>query len=182
MNLLLVAMLMQAPAADPPAKPVAVKNVRILTVAGPEIASGTVVFKDGKIDAIGAEVASPPGAEVIDGKGLVLMPGLVHPVTRIGAAASGSGNAPDHLALEELAPSLDGYRSVVRAGFTTLALYPAGGPIAGQAVAYKPRGVARDQMSILSPAYLRLEVEASTRVKEQIRLALEGAKRAKEKK
>ena len=169
-------------AAEPAAKPLVIKGVRILTAAGPEIATGTVVIKDGKIEAVGADAAVPADAEVIDGAGRVLMPGLVHPATRIGGSASGSGNAPDHLALEELAPSLDAYRPVVRAGFTTLALHPTGGPIAGQAVAFKPRGVARDQMSVLSPAYLRFEFEANTRVKEQIRLALEGAKRAKDRK
>ncbi len=179
---LLLALLLIQQAPDPPAKPVAVKGARILTASGAEIATGTVVIKDGKIEAVGADVAVPAGADVIDGKGRVLMPGFVHPATRIGGSQSGSGNAPDHLALEELAPSLDGYRPVVRAGFTTLALYPSGGPIAGQAVAFKPRGVARDQMSILSPAYLRLDLEANTRVKEQIRLALEGAKRWKDRK
>jgi hypothetical protein len=180
--ILYVALMLTPQAAEPAAKPVAIKGVRILTAAGAEIAVGTVIIKDGKIEAVGEDVAVPAGAEVIDGTGRVLMPGLVHPATRIGGSPSGSGNAPDHLAIEELAPSLDAYRPVVRCGFTTLALHPSGSPIAGQAVAFKPRGVARDQMSILSPAYLRLEMEANTRVKEQIRLALEGAKRAKDRK
>ena len=180
-QLLIVAVLfLQTPEAPP--KPVAIKGVRILTVSGAEIATGTVVIKDGKIEAVGADAAVPAGAEIVDGTGLVLMPGLVHAATRLGASQSGSGNAPDHFALEELTPSIDGYRPVVRAGFTTLALHSAGGPISGQAVAYKPRGVARDQMTVLSPAYLRMEIEASTRGKEQIRLALEGAKRAKDRK
>jgi hypothetical protein len=182
MTFLFCLLLLQAPPAEPGEKTLVIKGVRILTAAGPEIAAGTVILKGGKIESVGADVAAPAGAEVIDGSGRVLMPGLVHPATRIGSSPSGSGNAPDHLAIEELAPSLDAYRPIVRAGFTTLALHPAGGPIAGQAVAFKPRGVARDQMSILSPAYLRLEVEANTRVKEQVRLALEGAKRAKERK
>jgi hypothetical protein len=180
MNSALLVLAMLVPQAAE--KPIAIKGVHILTAAGDEIATGTVVIKEGKIEAVGADAAVPAGAEVVDGKGCFLMPGLIHPATRIGSSPSGSGNAPDHLAIEELAPSLDAYRPVVRAGFTTLALFPAGGPIAGQAVAFKPRGVARDQMSILSPAYLRLEMEASTRVKEQIRLAWEGAKRLKDKK
>ncbi|HEY3225803.1 MAG TPA: amidohydrolase family protein [Planctomycetota bacterium] len=165
---------------DPAPGPVAIKNVRILTVAGAEIASGTIVLKDGKIEALGADVAAPAGARVIDGAGRVVMPGLVHPYTRIGGSRGGTGNAPNHLALEELIPSLDGYRPVIRAGFTTLALYPAGGPLSGQAVAFKPRGVARDQMSFLSPAYLRIDVDANTQSKEQLRLALDGAKRWKD--
>lgn len=179
MNLTLCLVLLLCPQ-DPAPKPVVIKGVRILTAAGPEIAMGNVVIRDGKIEAVGADVAVPAGADVIDGSGRVLMPGLVHPATRIGGTPSVSGGAPDHLALEELAPSLDRYRPIVRAGFTTLAMHPAGGPIAGQAVAFKPRGVAREQMSILSPAYLRLDLEANTRVKEQIRLALDGAKRWKE--
>src|SRR5258706_5643700 len=165
---------------DPAPGPVAIKNVHILTASGPEIASGTILLKDGKIEALGADVAVPAGARVIDGAGKVVMPGFVHPYTRIGGSPSGSGSAPNHLAIEELTPSLDGYRPVIRAGFTTLALYPSGGPLSGQAVAFKPHGVARDQMSFLSPAYLRLDLEANTRVKEQIRLALEGAKRWKD--
>ena len=169
-----------APAPEPGAKPVAIKGARILTAAGPEIASGTILVKGGKIEAVGADVAIPEGAEVIDGTGRVAMPGFVHPYTRIGSSSSGTGNAPNHLALEELNPSIDAYRPVVRAGFTTLAIYPNGGFIAGQAVAFKPRGVARDQMSILSPAYLRLDMELSSGAKDQIRLALEGAKRWKD--
>jgi len=100
-------------------KPVAIKGVRILTASGDEIPVGTVVIKDGKIEAVGAEAAVPAGAQVIDGSGRVLMPGLIHPATRIGSSLSGSGNAPDHVAIEELAPSLDAYRPIVRAGFTT---------------------------------------------------------------
>jgi hypothetical protein len=181
MKTILLLMLFQAPdAAEPVPKPVAIKGARILTAAGAEIPVGTVILKDGKIEAVGADVAVPAGAEVVDGTGKFLMPGLVHPATRYGGSPSAAGGAPDNIALEELTPSLEGYRPVIRSGFTTLALQPSGGPIAGQAVAFKPRGVARDQMSILSPAYLKLDLEANTRVKEQIRLALEGAKRWKD--
>src|SRR5690242_15069537 len=102
---------------DPAPGPVAIQNVRILTVSGAEIASGTIVLKDGKIEALGADTPVPAGARVIDGAGKVVMPGFVHPYTRIGGSPSGSGNAPNHLAIEELAPSLDGYRPVIRAGF-----------------------------------------------------------------
>jgi len=178
--ILYLILLVQAPGAAPEAKAVAIKGARILTAAGAEIPVGTILIKNGKIEAVGADVAVPAGAEVIDGAGKVAIPGFVHPYTRIGSSASGTGSAPNHLALEELNPSIDAYRPVVRAGFTTLALYPNGGIIAGQAVAFKPRGVARDQMSILSPAYLRLDMELTSAAKDQIRMALEGAKRWKD--
>ena len=70
---------------------VAITNARILT-AGPagEIASGTVVFKDGKITAVGANVAAPAGARVIDAKGGVVAPGFFATGSLLGAIEVGS--------------------------------------------------------------------------------------------
>lgn len=72
-----------APAA---AETVAIVNGRILT-AGPagEIASGTVVLRDGKIAAVGVGVAAPAGARIIDAAGKTVTPGLVAANTRLGA-------------------------------------------------------------------------------------------------
>jgi imidazolonepropionase-like amidohydrolase len=73
------------------AETVAVTNARILT-AGPagEIASGTVVFKDGKIAAVGANVAAPAGARVIDAHGGVVAPGFFATGSLLGAVEVGS--------------------------------------------------------------------------------------------
>ena len=70
---------------------VAITNARILT-AGPagEIASGTVVFKDGKIIAIGANIAAPAGAKVIDAHGGVVAPGFFATSSLLGAVEVGS--------------------------------------------------------------------------------------------
>jgi imidazolonepropionase-like amidohydrolase len=60
------------------AQPTAITNARIET-AGPNgsIASGTLVMDNGRIIAVGATVAIPAGARVIDAKGGVVTPGLV---------------------------------------------------------------------------------------------------------
>ena len=50
---------------------------RVLTVSGPALEQGTVVLRDGLIEALGANVALPPDARVIDVKGLVLTPGII---------------------------------------------------------------------------------------------------------
>jgi imidazolonepropionase-like amidohydrolase len=56
---------------------VAITHARILTAANPgEIAQGTVVIKDGKIAAVGANAAVPAGARVIDAAGQVVAPGF----------------------------------------------------------------------------------------------------------
>src|SRR5882757_2284685 len=42
-----------------------IRNARIVTLAGPDIENGTVVIRDGKIDAVGASVSVPSGAQSI---------------------------------------------------------------------------------------------------------------------
>ena len=56
----------------------AITNARIMTV-GPagNIEKGTILIKAGKITAVGADVAVPPGATVIDASGRVVTPGLI---------------------------------------------------------------------------------------------------------
>ncbi len=55
----------------------AIKGARIVPVSGPAIASGTVVIRNGLIEAVGASVAAPAEAHVIEGSGLTVYPGLI---------------------------------------------------------------------------------------------------------
>ena len=55
----------------------AIKGARIVTVAGTPLASGTIVVRNGLIEAVGADVAVPSTATVIDGAGLTVYPGLI---------------------------------------------------------------------------------------------------------
>jgi len=57
--------------------PVAIRNARIVTVSGPPIAKGTVVIRNGLIEAVGESVAVPADAWVVDGEGLTVYPGLI---------------------------------------------------------------------------------------------------------
>ena len=54
------------------------KGARLLTV-GPAgtIEGGSILIRDGKIAAIGKDVAAPPGVAVIDLSGLTIMPGII---------------------------------------------------------------------------------------------------------
>lgn len=62
----------------------AIVSAKIYTIAGPPIENATVIIRDGKIAAVGRDVAVPSDAQVIDGKGLEVYPGLFDPVTQIG--------------------------------------------------------------------------------------------------
>lgn len=55
----------------------AIQGARIVTAAGPVISRGTVVLRDGFVEAVDAGVAAPPDARVIDGSGLTVYPGLI---------------------------------------------------------------------------------------------------------
>jgi imidazolonepropionase-like amidohydrolase len=76
---------LSVPLADPfpstykpfPSKTTVIRNVTILTAAGPRITNGSVLLKDGKIESVGASVNAPADAVVIDGKGKFVTPGII---------------------------------------------------------------------------------------------------------
>lgn len=59
------------------AQDVAITNVRIITVTGPVIESGTIIVRGGKIASAAAGSANTAGLKVIDGKGMTAMPGYI---------------------------------------------------------------------------------------------------------
>ncbi len=72
-------------------KTYAITNAKIHTLAGPAIENGTVVIRDGKIADVGAKVAVPSGATVINGRGLEVYPGIFDSVSQIGLMEIGQG-------------------------------------------------------------------------------------------
>lgn len=58
-----------------------------MPVGSPTIEKGTLVLRDGRIEALGADVKAPADAKVIDGSGLTLYPALIDASTKIGIPA-----------------------------------------------------------------------------------------------
>ncbi len=71
----------------------AIKGAKIFTLAGAPIDNGVVVIRSGKIAAVGADVAIPEGAKVIDATGLQVYPGMFDPVTQVGLEEVSAVNA-----------------------------------------------------------------------------------------
>lgn len=69
----------------------AIQNAKIVTLAGPAIDRGTIVIERGKIKAVGASVTVPPGAEIINGEGLQVYPGLFDSISQLGLTEIGQG-------------------------------------------------------------------------------------------
>lgn len=61
----------------PAATLVAITNATVLTASHGTIENGTILIRNGKIAAVGKDVAVPPGAQIIDGKGKFVMPGII---------------------------------------------------------------------------------------------------------
>jgi imidazolonepropionase-like amidohydrolase len=93
-------LLMAAPQADAPFA-YAVRGARIVTAAGTSLASGTVVIRDGRIEAVGAGVAVPRDAVVIEGAGLTVYPGLIDMGTTVGLDVQTNQQQPDSLRTTE---------------------------------------------------------------------------------
>jgi imidazolonepropionase-like amidohydrolase len=158
----------------------ALVNLRILTVTKGTIDSGTIVVRGGKIAAIGADVKPPAGARIVDGRGLVAFPGLVHPYSRLGLPEhfGAPASTPQHLAYDELDPSSEAFGAAARSGVTTLVLQPAGSGIAGQAMAMKPTGWTREEQVLEKSAALRIVLLPGSAGKDMLRQSLEAGKKA----
>ncbi len=158
---------------------VAIVGVRIITAAKADFARGVIIIKNGRIAEIAADAKVPDGAAIIDGKGLVAMPGLVNPYSRIAGGGGGGamGSNTLTLAYDELNPAMDVFRLLPRTGFTTLAIYPTQGATSGQAVALKPVGRSRDSMVIEKSSYLRFTMDLNTATKQQLKTDFETGKK-----
>src|SRR5256886_6912846 len=71
-----------------PNPPVLIKNATILTAAGQEIQGGSILFRDGRIVAVGPTVDAPADAVVVDGTGKWVTPGVIDTHSHLGVYAA----------------------------------------------------------------------------------------------
>ena len=81
-----------------PSRTTLITNATVLTAAGPVIQRGSVLMRDGKIEAVGANVSAPSDATVIDANGKWVTPGIIDTHSHLGVysapgiAANSDGN------------------------------------------------------------------------------------------
>ncbi len=68
----------------------AVRGATIHTVANGVVENGTIVLRGGRIIAVGQDVEVPPGAEVIDGEGKHVYPGMIDAFSQLGLTEIGA--------------------------------------------------------------------------------------------
>jgi imidazolonepropionase-like amidohydrolase len=171
---LLAAAMSLAMAAQLQAQSIAITGARIHTVSGGVIENGTVVVRDGRITAVGANVAIPPDARRVDGAGRVVTPGFIHSGTELGIVEIGlSGPPTDQRARgrDQVAASFtvwDGLNPAsvlippTRAdGITSVVIAPSGGLISGQAALVDLVGVSVTEMVRRAPVAMVAQVAQS---------------------
>ena len=153
-----------SPAAD---RAVAIKNARIVTVTGQALEKGTVIFSGGRITAVGSTVSVPAGAQIIDGTGKTVYPGLVDGLTSVGLTeiASISGSV-DTSEVGDINPHAKAWVAVhphselipvARAnGLTTVLTAPIGGLISGQSALIRLSGTTPETLLVKTPVAMHM--------------------------
>jgi imidazolonepropionase-like amidohydrolase len=133
---------LKASAQSQPSSTYAITHAKIFTLAGAPIEEGTLLIRDGKVAAVGANVEVPRGAQVIDAKGLQVYPGLFDPITQMGLSEISAVNAtvdtsetgafnPDVVAATAVSPSSEHIPVTRAAGITEVLAVPDSGGFDG---------------------------------------------------
>ena len=141
----------------------AIRNVTVVPVTGPRIEHGTVVIRNGKIEAVGADAAAQPGDSVLDGTGLFVYPGMIDAGTRLGLTEISSVPGgedqqelgefnPQDAALTAVNPHSDVIPVTRSNGVTTAITSPRGGLVSGQAALIDLLGWTPQEMAVRAPA------------------------------
>ena len=91
-------------AVPPAARLVAITNATVLTASHGTIEHGTILIRDGRIAEVGTNVQVPAGAQVIDGTGKFVMPGIIdsHSHTALEAVNEGTNSVTSEVRVEDV--------------------------------------------------------------------------------
>jgi len=145
---------------------IVVKGGRFFIGTRGTIDGGILLIRDGKIAAVGKDVAIPAGAKVIDAAGSFIMPGLIDTFTNIGTEEPGTlGNDSDektspltpHLRIIDSFDPENVFIPIARkAGVTAALVAPAvGNLVAGQCGLMRLSGVDVEEMVIRFPVAMQ---------------------------
>lgn len=147
---------------------IAVSGGRVLTMAGKNYEVGTVLIVDGKISGVVEGIKEPGGWEIIDARGMVVMPGLVDAHCHLGLVeeiyrqeGDDANEATDpvtpHLrAVDGINPEDLGFQDALSGGVTTVVVAPgSANVIGGEMVAIKTWGAGLEDMVLKSPVGLK---------------------------
>ena len=174
-----IGVLAAAPAAAAQTGAWALTNARIETVTRGTIDRGTIVIRDGIIEAVGAGIPTPPDARVVDLANRTVYPGFIDLTSTIGlpappaqrapgnvqAAIFGAppdttqrnvGLEPDRMVANELRPALADVQAARDAGITTALVAPSRGLFRGLSALIPLRDDTATRWTVRSPVALHM--------------------------
>jgi imidazolonepropionase-like amidohydrolase len=150
---------------------IAITGGRVLTISHGVIENGTVLVENGKIAAVAQGVKVPSGAQVIDARGKVVMPGLFDAGDKLGTVEIPALQItvdsteyteplqPQLRVLDALNPGSENILVSRAAGITNALSTPADGNlIGGQSAVIQLDGDTVDAMVVKSPAALHISL------------------------
>ena len=146
-----------------------IKNGYIKTMAGTDIPEGSILIgDDGKIIAVGQEIAAPEDAHIIDAEGRLVTPGCVDAHCHIGLDNEAMGwegmdyneivdpLTPQMRAIDSINPMDEAFSNAVRGGVTAACTGPGSANVVGGTfVAIKLHGKRVDNMIIKNPIAMK---------------------------
>lgn len=152
----------------PQTRPIALVNAVLHPVSGPVLERGTLLFDQGRIVALGREVAIPEGAEVIDLAGQHVYPGLLEPLSDLGLIEINSIRATiDYQETGQLNPNVRAIVAVnpdselipvARSNGVLLALAaPTGGLMSGRSAVIQLDGWTWEDMALKADTALHIQ-------------------------
>jgi imidazolonepropionase-like amidohydrolase len=155
----------------------AIKAGRIVTVTQGIIHDGTIIIRDGIIEAVGRDLVIPVEAEIIEEDTMVVYPGLIDAQTSLAlvktekkeqptqAGAQPSRTpagplptmmSPEKLSVDMLNPKDPGIKKVRETGVTTVLTVPDQGIFIGQSALINLQGNKPEEMILKSPVAMHL--------------------------
>lgn len=151
----------------PQAEPIAIQGATIHTVTSGVIENGTIIFNNGVITSIGADIEIPAGTRVVDGAGKHIYPGLIDAYSTVGISEIGAVDVSNDV--NELGDFNPNVRADVAvnaesrhigtsrsAGVLVAFSTPGGGLVSGMSSALSLEGWSWEEMSMESAAALNV--------------------------
>jgi imidazolonepropionase-like amidohydrolase len=159
----------------------AIRGATVIPVSGPRLENATVIISRGVIKAVSKDAAIPDEAWVIEGKGLIVYPGLIDSLTDVGIPAASApsggegasrpqppishgpedrpGTTPWRSAADEASLSDKRVETWRSAGFTTVISAPKGGMFPGQAALLNLAGERNGDMVVKTPVAIPVSLQ-----------------------
>lgn len=127
----------------PSTRPTVIRGATIMTATGTTIRGGSILLRDGKVAAVGTTIAVPADAQVVDGTGKFVTPGIidthshlgVYPAPGVEAVSDGNEatnpSTPNVWAEHSVWPQDPQFPRALAAGVTTIQILPGSANLIG---------------------------------------------------